>query len=99
MISPTDIFHPPPAPHFKTFQVFLIYCPKRFQVIPQRKYFREMCDRLLKYPETPVGTSHFVRPFFYWSRPDVFSLSIPRVSSVETQLICGQLKWRYVSTQ
>jgi len=29
MISPTDLFHPPPAPHFKTFQVFLIYCPKR----------------------------------------------------------------------
>ena len=29
MISPTDIFHPPPSPHFKIFQVFLIYCPKR----------------------------------------------------------------------
>jgi hypothetical protein len=29
MISPTDLFHPPPTPHFKTFQVFLIYCPKR----------------------------------------------------------------------
>ena len=28
MISPTDLFHPPPAPLFKTFQVFLIYCPK-----------------------------------------------------------------------
>ena len=24
VISPTDLFHPPPAPHFKTFQVFLI---------------------------------------------------------------------------
>jgi len=29
MISPTDLFHPSPAPHFKTFQVFLIYCSKR----------------------------------------------------------------------
>ena len=29
MIFPTDLFHPSPAPHFKTFQVFLIYCPKR----------------------------------------------------------------------
>ena len=29
MISPTDLFHAPPTPHFKTFQVFLIYCPKR----------------------------------------------------------------------
>jgi hypothetical protein len=29
MISPNDLFHPPPSPHFKTFQVFLIYCPKR----------------------------------------------------------------------
>jgi hypothetical protein len=28
MISPTDLFHPSPAPHFKTFQVFMIYCPK-----------------------------------------------------------------------
>ena len=28
MISPTDLFHPPPAPHFETFQVFLFYCPK-----------------------------------------------------------------------
>jgi hypothetical protein len=28
MISPTDLFNPSPAPHFKTFQVFLIYCPK-----------------------------------------------------------------------
>jgi len=28
MISPTDLFHPPQAPHFKTFQMFLIYCPK-----------------------------------------------------------------------
>ena len=23
-----DLFHPPPGPHFKTFQAFLIYCPK-----------------------------------------------------------------------
>jgi hypothetical protein len=28
MIGPTYLFHPPPAPHFKIFQVFLIYCPK-----------------------------------------------------------------------
>ena len=28
MISPTDLLHPSPAPHFKTFQVFLICCPK-----------------------------------------------------------------------
>ena len=28
MIGPTDL-HPSPAPHFKTFQVFLICCPKR----------------------------------------------------------------------
>ena len=29
MIGPNDLFHPSPAPHFKTFQVFLICCPKR----------------------------------------------------------------------
>jgi hypothetical protein len=28
MIGPTDLFHPSPAPHFKTFQLFLIYCPQ-----------------------------------------------------------------------
>jgi len=28
MIGPTDLLHPSPAPHFKTFRVFLIYCPK-----------------------------------------------------------------------
>jgi len=27
MIGPTDLLHPSPSPHFKTFQVFLIYCP------------------------------------------------------------------------
>ena len=26
-IGPTDLLHPSPAPHFKTFQVFLIYFP------------------------------------------------------------------------
>jgi len=29
MISPTDLFYPSPAPHFRTFHVFLIYCSKR----------------------------------------------------------------------
>jgi len=28
MIGPTDLFHPSPAPHLKTFQVLLMYCPK-----------------------------------------------------------------------
>jgi hypothetical protein len=29
MIGPTDLLHPSPTLHFKTFQVFLIYCTKR----------------------------------------------------------------------
>ena len=29
MIGPTDLLRPSPTPHFSTFQVFLIYCPKR----------------------------------------------------------------------
>jgi hypothetical protein len=33
MIGPIDVLHPPPAPHFKTFQVFLIYCPKLPKII------------------------------------------------------------------
>jgi hypothetical protein len=39
MIGPTDLLHPSPTPHFKTFQVFLIYCPKRpnFVVIRAKK--------------------------------------------------------------
>ena len=28
MIGPNDLLHPSPASHFKTFQVFLVYCPK-----------------------------------------------------------------------
>jgi hypothetical protein len=32
MIGPTDLLHPSPTPHFKTFQVFLIYCPKRIAI-------------------------------------------------------------------
>jgi hypothetical protein len=38
MIYPTDLLHPSPAPHFKTFQVFLICCSKRpsFSTIQSR---------------------------------------------------------------
>jgi len=28
MIGPTDLLHPSPVPHFKTFHLFLICCPK-----------------------------------------------------------------------
>jgi hypothetical protein len=28
MIGPTNLLHPSPTPHLKTFQVFLIYCPR-----------------------------------------------------------------------
>jgi hypothetical protein len=34
---------------------------------------------------------------FNWSHPDVFSPGIRKVSSVKTQLIYCQLKWRHVS--
>jgi hypothetical protein len=37
MIGPTYLLHPSPTPHFKTFQVFLIYCPKRVH-IPKKSY-------------------------------------------------------------
>jgi len=29
MIGPTDLLHSSPAPHFKTFQLFLICCSER----------------------------------------------------------------------
>jgi hypothetical protein len=38
MIGPTDLFHPSPAPHFKTFQLFLIYCPQRQVSAPYKSY-------------------------------------------------------------
>ena len=45
------------------------------------------------------ATSNNANELLYWSHPDVFSLSIPRVSSVKTQLFYCLLKWRHVSTQ
>ena len=49
MISLTDLFLPSPAPHFKTFQVFLIYCPKR----PSFSTIEGLCQ--WKIPVTPSG--------------------------------------------
>jgi len=43
MISPTDLLQPSPAPHFKTFQVFLIYLLKCPSVITTK------CSSLLVY--------------------------------------------------
>jgi hypothetical protein len=42
MIGPTDLFHPSPAPHFKTFLVFLIYCPKFIATYFIAVRFKEM---------------------------------------------------------
>jgi len=47
MIGPTDLLHASPAPHFKTFHVFLIYCPNRpsfstvqtFNLLKPKTYF------------------------------------------------------------
>jgi len=38
MIGPTDLLHPSPAPHSKTFQVFLICCPKRPSLATQNAW-------------------------------------------------------------
>jgi len=38
MIGPTNLLHPSPAPHFKTFQVFLICRPKRPSFILEFKF-------------------------------------------------------------
>jgi hypothetical protein len=39
MIGPTDLLHPSPATHFKTFQVFLIYDYSLKIIVPQRPWF------------------------------------------------------------
>jgi hypothetical protein len=62
MISPTDLFHPSPAPHFKTFQVFLIYCPKRpsFSTIFGIWNMKPEISNLLEDPTTIAGEcGHF----------------------------------------
>jgi len=41
------------------------YWDRLFQVTPRRKYFREICDHLAEYPETPVGTNRFVRRYIF----------------------------------
>jgi hypothetical protein len=41
MIGPTDLLHSSPAPHFKTFQVFLICCSER----PNFQHHTELCSR------------------------------------------------------
>jgi hypothetical protein len=40
MIGPTDLLHPSPAPHFKTFQVFLI----KLGYPDEYNYFFQRCD-------------------------------------------------------
>jgi hypothetical protein len=45
-IGPSDLLHPSPAPHFKTFQVFLIYFPKRLK-IQHRTKLCSKCTKLL----------------------------------------------------
>ena len=37
MIGPTDLLHPSTAPHFKTFQAFLICCPERIYIYKESK--------------------------------------------------------------
>jgi hypothetical protein len=41
MIGPSNVLHPSPAPHFKTFQVFLSYFPK----IPIFSTIQKICTR------------------------------------------------------
>jgi hypothetical protein len=49
MIGPTDLLHPSPAPHFKTFQVFLICCPKRpcFSTIQSNYFVHQLVNKTL----------------------------------------------------
>jgi hypothetical protein len=55
----TDL-HPSPAPHFKTFQVFLICCPKRpsYSTIQSQSKFQHHTKPV------PVSAPHKARPSF-----------------------------------
>jgi len=61
MIGPTELLHPSPAPHFKTFQVLLIYFPKcpSFSTI-QKQYSK--CSTLL------ISSFH-LSPICWWEEP------------------------------
>jgi hypothetical protein len=50
MIGPTDLLHPSPTPHFKTFQMFLIYCPKRPSYRREGERERERKENTKKIP-------------------------------------------------
>jgi len=56
MIGPTDLFHHSPAPYFKTFQVFLIYCPMSPYFSTIQSYAPKGCqspeDQILNNPAT-----------------------------------------------
>ena len=66
MIGPTDLLHPSPAPHFKTFQVFLICCPER----PSEEIYAHVMwwlgaysvesMTMLKKPQPPTGSNPVV---------------------------------------
>jgi hypothetical protein len=77
MIGPTDLLHPSPTPHFKTFQVFLIYCPNRPSFSTIQKHapnaaFRATSKR--KYIYSQVNSA--VRPHDGIARYDLDSVSL-----------------------
>ena len=54
-IGPTDLLHPSPAPHFKKFQEFLIYFPKR----PSFSTIQNCAPYVALYWFLPYILSHF----------------------------------------
>ena len=61
MIDPTDLLHPSPAPHFKTFQEFLIYWPKRPSFSTVQIYAPNVTKFFLKFkPSVPANRVFFL---------------------------------------
>ena len=80
MIGPTDLLHPSPAPHFKTFHLFLFYCPKRQSSFTQPTfvlfvmlYFIHLVVSIKTGPKPPPKPAlHIVRSrasSFKWEYP------------------------------
>jgi hypothetical protein len=66
MIGLTDFLHPSPAPHFKTFQVFLIYDTKRPKYKNKKKKTKKKKKKKKKKNRLCTERNHGSKSWFYF---------------------------------